>query len=199
MKSGAPLADYNNSLLVQCMEAVVTKLNEQCPPVERVTFQVISNTKAKEYVKMMEAQKWTKESECDGLIAFSILYGFKHVIGMPGDPVPLDEYAQPRSYKGSAKAMECTFCVQERSDSGASRSYPDAGRQASKALACSSSWPYCSVSTTSRQERRRKTSSLPEGAPSVKKSWSCVYRKRHLCRKRKVRGFHQEFCQTTGT
>ena len=77
MKAGAPLVDYNNSLLVQCMEAVVTKLNEQCPPVERVTFQVISNTKAKEYVKIMEAQKWTKESDCDGLVAFSIVYGFK--------------------------------------------------------------------------------------------------------------------------
>ena len=112
VKSGAPLADYNNSLLVQCMEAVVTKLNEQCPPVERVTFQVISNTKAKEYVKMMEAQKWTKESECDGLVAFSIVYGFKQ------DSIQkirsLDEYATDQTYRGPAKAMECTFFSKER-------------------------------------------------------------------------------------
>ena len=107
VKSGAPLVDYNNSLLVQCMEAVVTKVNEQCPPVERVTFQVISNTKAKEYVKMMEAQKWTKETECDGLIAFCIVYGFKQ------DSVQkirsLDEYAADRTYRGPAKAFERTF------------------------------------------------------------------------------------------
>ena len=112
VKSGAPLADYNNSLLVQCMEAVVTKLNEQCPPVERVTFQVISNTKAKEYVKMMEAQKWTKEADCDGLIAFCIVYGFKQ------DSIQkirsLDEYATDQTYRGPAKAFECTFFSKER-------------------------------------------------------------------------------------
>ena len=111
VKSGAPLVDYNNSLLVQCMEAVVTKVNEQCPPVERVTFQVISNTKAKEYVKMMEAQKWTKETECDGLIAFCIVYGFKQ------DSVQkirsLDEYAADRTYREPAKAFECTFFSKE--------------------------------------------------------------------------------------
>ena len=77
-----------------------------------MTFQVISNTKAKEYVKMMEAQKWTKESECDGLIAFSIVYGFKQ------DSIQkirsLDEYAADQTYKGPAKAMECTFFSKER-------------------------------------------------------------------------------------
>ena len=40
---GAPLVDYNNSLLVQCLEAVVKKVNEQCSPIERVIFQAISN------------------------------------------------------------------------------------------------------------------------------------------------------------
>ena len=51
VKAGANLVDYNNSLLVQCLEAVTNKVNEQCPPIERVTFQAISNTKAKEYAR----------------------------------------------------------------------------------------------------------------------------------------------------
>ena len=112
VKAGAPLADYNNSLLVQCLEAVVKKVNEQCSPIERVTFQVISNTKAKEYVKMREAQQWRNECGCDGLVAFSLVYGFKQ------DSVQklrsLDEYATAQSYKGPAKAFECTFFSKER-------------------------------------------------------------------------------------
>ena len=112
VKSGAPLGDYNNSLLVHCLEAVVNKVNEQCPPIERVTFQAISNTKAREYVKMMEAQQWTNESETDGLVAYCIVYGFKQ------DSVQklrsLDDYATAQSYKGPAKAFECTFFSKER-------------------------------------------------------------------------------------
>ena len=40
------------------------------PPVERVTHQAISNTKAREYVLMMEAQSWSQENEADALVGY---------------------------------------------------------------------------------------------------------------------------------
>ena len=57
IKAESLIVDNNNSLRVQCREAVVNKVNEQAHPCDRVTFQVISNTKAQEYVKMMEGFK----------------------------------------------------------------------------------------------------------------------------------------------
>ena len=52
-------------------------MNEGQSPLDRVTFQVISNTKSREYVKMMEAQTWTEGDEGDGLVGFCMVYGFK--------------------------------------------------------------------------------------------------------------------------
>ena len=68
-------SDFRSCILIDLLERFLSQLNASREPISRITYNVVSNTQAAEYIKSMQG-----DTTCDCLLTISLCYGKQTVV-----------------------------------------------------------------------------------------------------------------------
>ena len=69
-------SDFKTCILVDLLERLLDEINKNCTPVDRITYNIVSSTKAVEYIKAQTEGF----SDTDCILLISLCYGKQHQI-----------------------------------------------------------------------------------------------------------------------
>ena len=70
-------SDFRSCILIDLLERFLTQLNSSRDPISGITYNVVSNTQAAEYIRSMQG---AANASCDCLLTISVCYGKRTVV-----------------------------------------------------------------------------------------------------------------------